>query len=125
MENKKYKNHTDNIPELDLHGISHDEARILVEEFSIMSNAPFRIIYGRSNEMARIVFETLESNGIKWISFGGNTGHVFVPNKNDIKERSQILQNDLKDRNKLVERNKIYQSKKYRKNNVTKKGYTR
>lgn len=45
---------------LDLHGVSHRRAEILVENFVLLEKPPLRIITGNSPKMQIIVREVLE-----------------------------------------------------------------
>jgi hypothetical protein len=47
---------------LDLHGKTHVEARMLVEEFVLMNETPLKIITGNSHKMKVIVKEIIEKH---------------------------------------------------------------
>lgn len=46
--------------ELDLHGVRHKDAALVVENFVAMNDPPFKIITGNSPTMKRIVNEVLK-----------------------------------------------------------------
>jgi len=50
---------------LDLHGVRHAEAKILIEDFLALNELPLRIITGQSLAMQEIVKELLSSE-MKW-----------------------------------------------------------
>ena len=56
---------------LDLHGIKHDDAERLVENFVLLLNPPLDIITGNSQKMQQIVINVLITHNInyeKWDS---------------------------------------------------------
>lgn len=75
--------------ELDLHGIRHDEADRLVENFVFANQEsfPVTIITGLSIRMKEIVFECLSRNGFQYREgdySGNNMGVITVDGfKND------------------------------------------
>jgi hypothetical protein len=51
---------------LDLHGVRHKEAQLLVEEFVLLEDLPAKIITGNSPQMQEIVKETTETHNLRW-----------------------------------------------------------
>lgn len=49
--------------ELDLHGIRHYKVYLIVENFILLNEPPFRIITGNSPRMQEIVREVLKQHG--------------------------------------------------------------
>ncbi len=54
---------------LDLHGITHDEAERLVENFVLLNDPPITIITGNSVKMTDIVLNKLVEHRIDWERF--------------------------------------------------------
>lgn len=70
---------------LDLHGLTHSEAKIKVEDFilhkSLYTPCSFHIITGNSDKMAKVVFEVLDrynQNDIRYYVPSDNLGMVVV-----------------------------------------------
>ncbi len=51
--------------ELDLHGVRHYQAALIVEDFVLRHETPMRIITGNSPIMKQIVFEVLNRHGFR------------------------------------------------------------
>lgn len=51
--------------QLDLHGVSHERAKLLVENFVLLNNLPLRIVTGNSIMMRNIVIEITGGFGLK------------------------------------------------------------
>jgi DNA-nicking Smr family endonuclease len=70
--------------ELDLHGFTHDEVELVVENFVLMEsqNPMFqcRIIVGNSSKMAEIVTDVLERHAFKYYTPSWNLGEIIVSN---------------------------------------------
>lgn len=54
------------MPELDLHGVKHADASIIVEDYVLLSTPPVRIITGNSNAMKDIVRTVLRKHDYKF-----------------------------------------------------------
>ena len=50
--------------ELDLHGVSHKEAEVVIEDFILANDTPIRIITGNSPTMKRLVEEVIVKYGL-------------------------------------------------------------
>jgi len=76
MKRKK----SEHIPKLDLHGVKHQSAELMVENFVIFSDRfPIHIITGHSKEMKDIVIKVLELHGYKYeIGDFFNKGYINV-----------------------------------------------
>ena len=61
MRKKQNKKNT-----LDLHGIKHEDAERLVENFVLLNEPPLTIITGKSDMMGHIVINKLSKLGIGW-----------------------------------------------------------
>ena len=55
---------------LDLHGIKHDDAERLVENFVLLLNPPLDIITGNSQKMQQIVINVLITHNINYEKWG-------------------------------------------------------
>ena len=70
--------------EIDLHGLTHDEALIKAEDFVLLeswdSNRVFqcRIITGNSDRLSKKVIKMLESHDFNWYIPGWNAGEIIV-----------------------------------------------
>ena len=51
-----------NMKELDLHGLKHYDVTDVVENFVLMTDAPFRIITGKSDKMIELVSSILKKH---------------------------------------------------------------
>jgi hypothetical protein len=51
---------------LDLHGIRHQKARTMAEDFVVSHNMPVKIITGNSPNMQKIVKELAKQYNLKW-----------------------------------------------------------
>jgi hypothetical protein len=51
---------------LDLHGVRHEEAKRLVENFVLLNNPPLKIITGNSDMMRSIVESICSKHGISY-----------------------------------------------------------
>ena len=58
------KQNRDNI--LDLHGVKHEDAERLVENFVLLNELPLTIITGKSDMMGNIVINKLSTLGFGW-----------------------------------------------------------
>ena len=56
----------DNSNTLDLHGVRHEDAERLVENFVLLKNKPLEIITGNSDRMENIVLTKLTELGVGW-----------------------------------------------------------
>ncbi len=77
--NKKYEL----TPKLDLHGVKHSEASILVEDFVLANqeNLPLQIITGNSDKMKNIVIRILKSYNFNYLDGDYyNRGYINVLN---------------------------------------------
>ncbi len=73
MKKKKINNN------LDLHGVKHADAFILIEEHVLLASTPFRIITGNSHTMKSITISVLEKHKYKYQSSDiFNTGCIVV-----------------------------------------------
>ena len=70
---KRRANKTTN--NLDLHGVKHQDADVLVEEHILLNTPPFRIITGHSGTMQNIVKKVLVRHDFQYLD--GN-GHIIV-----------------------------------------------
>jgi len=68
--------------EIDLHGLTHDEAVLKVENFVLLEsqNELFecRIITGNSLKMSTKVIEMLKEHGFRWYVPSWNVGEIIV-----------------------------------------------
>ncbi len=74
---KKHKSNN-STPELDLHGIKHADAEVLVEEFVLLRTPPIVIITGHSKTMKDIVIKVLERHDYKFSDGGFHRGSIIV-----------------------------------------------
>ena len=51
---------------LDLHGVRHHEAALLVENFILINDPPLKIITGNSPTMRSIVVGVVEKHSFSW-----------------------------------------------------------
>jgi len=51
---------------LDLHGIKHEEAEVLVYNFLFSNDLPVKVITGKSEPMQNIVKKIVGENGMGW-----------------------------------------------------------
>ena len=56
----------DNSNTLDLHGVKHEDAERLVENFVLLKNKPLEIVTGNSDRMENIVLTKLTELGVGW-----------------------------------------------------------
>ena len=56
----------DNSNKLDLHGVRHEDAERLVENFVLLNNKPLEIITGNSDRMVNIVICKLNELRVGW-----------------------------------------------------------
>lgn len=68
------------VPKLDLHGVKHQDAEVIVENFVIFTNQlPLHIITGQSTEMIKIVTDILDYHGYVYeIGDYFNKGYINV-----------------------------------------------
>lgn len=60
----------DKTPELDLHGVKHADVPTTVEDFVLtQKTTSVKIITGNSGTMKKIVKQTLEKHGFKYLDF--------------------------------------------------------
>ncbi len=65
--------------DLDLHGVKHENAFILIEEHVLLTSTPFRIITGNSHTMKSITISILEKHKYKYQNGDlFNTGCIVV-----------------------------------------------
>jgi len=68
--------------EIDLHGLTHDEALIKAEDFVLLQSQDrvfqCRIITGNSNRLSKKVIEMLESHDFNWYIPSWNVGEIVV-----------------------------------------------
>ena len=68
--------------EIDLHGLTHDEALIKAEDFVLLlsQNMTFqcRIITGKSDRLSKKVVEMLETHEFNWYIPSWNVGEIVV-----------------------------------------------
>ena len=68
--------------EIDLHGLTHDEALIKAEDFVLLLSQDelfqCRIITGNSYKMTTKIVEMLESHEFNWYIPTWNTGEIIV-----------------------------------------------
>ena len=66
--------------ELDLHGYSHSEIEIEVENFVILNSTylPVRIITGNSDKMKKLVLEVLKKHKFDYYIPPHNQGEILV-----------------------------------------------
>jgi hypothetical protein len=65
--------------DLDLHGVKHQDAEVIVEEHVLLTPTPFHIITGQSNTMKQIVKKVLERHDFQYIDgLLHNTGCIVV-----------------------------------------------
>lgn len=64
--------------ELDLHGLSHYNVEDKVEDFILKTEAPFRIITGKSEEMRRLVKKLLDYYEYSYYVPAHNAGEIVV-----------------------------------------------
>lgn len=65
------KGNNSSTPELDLHGVKHADAEILVEDYVLMRTPPVRIITGNSNAMQAIVSKVLKRHNYVFTVYTG------------------------------------------------------
>jgi hypothetical protein len=64
---------------LDLHGVSHQDAPRLVENFVLLQPTPVRVITGNSLPMRAIVLEILKEHDFSWdYESHWNIGSIIV-----------------------------------------------
>ena len=80
---KRFEQKYQPIIELDLHGVKHHEAHMLVEDFILhnQDHLPLRIITGNSNKMKSIVINVIKTHEFNY-SDGDfyNRGYILVLN---------------------------------------------
>lgn len=64
--------------ELDLHGLKHSEVEDKVVDFIILTEPPFKIITGKSEEMRRVVKKLLEYYEYNYHIPAHNAGEIIV-----------------------------------------------
>lgn len=68
--------------ELDLHGMTHDEAVLEAENFVLLESQDelfeCRLITGNSMKMKTIIIEMLDKHGFHWWIPAWNTGEIIV-----------------------------------------------
>lgn len=52
--------------QLDLHGLTHSEATLAIEDFVLIQNLPVKIITGNSLPMQQIVKEIVKKHQLCW-----------------------------------------------------------
>jgi len=65
-------------PQLDLHGIKHNDVQREVENFVLLNNPPLSIITGMSEKMRELVKEVLEEYNCMWNIPITNYGRIEV-----------------------------------------------
>ena len=63
---------------LDLHGIKHEFADNIIEDFILLTNPPFSIITGNSNIMKNKCIKLLEKYDFKWMIISHNLGEIII-----------------------------------------------
>lgn len=63
---------------LDLHGVKHKNAEILVEDFILANEPLIYIITGNSKQMQKIVIKVLDKYKCKWLISAHNLGQIIV-----------------------------------------------
>ena len=63
---RRKKGHTTQTPQLDLHGVKHAEAEVMVEDYVLRNTPPLKIITGHSNAMKAIVKKVLIKHKYKF-----------------------------------------------------------
>ena len=70
--------------ELDLHGLTHEEAVLYAENFVLLESVDelfeCRLITGNSMKMKSVIVEMLERHDFKWWIPAWNTGEIIVTN---------------------------------------------
>jgi len=68
--------------ELDLHGLTHEEAVLSAENFVLLESVDelfeCRLITGNSMKMKSVIVEMLEKHDFKWWIPAWNTGEIIV-----------------------------------------------
>jgi hypothetical protein len=68
--------------ELDLHGLTHEEAVLSAENFVLLESVDelfeCRLITGNSMKMKSVIVEMLERHDFKWWIPAWNTGEIIV-----------------------------------------------
>lgn len=68
--------------ELDLHGMTHEEAMLSAENFVLLESQDelfeCRLITGNSMKMKSVIVEMLEKHDFKWWIPAWNTGEIIV-----------------------------------------------
>jgi hypothetical protein len=64
--------------ELDLHGLKHYDVTDVVENFVLMTDAPFRIITGKSDRMKELVETLLKKHHFQFYTPAHNSGEIIV-----------------------------------------------
>ena len=68
--------------ELDLHGLTHEEAVLSAENFVLLESLDelfeCRLITGNSMKMKSVIVEMLERHDFKWWIPAWNTGEIIV-----------------------------------------------
>ena len=66
---------------LDLHGIKHEEAEVLVYNFLLSNDLPVKVVTGKSEPMQSIVKKIIGENGMGWhYESSNNFGCLVVTN---------------------------------------------
>jgi len=67
------------LPELDLHGVQHEEVEMKLEDFFFWKGNPQgSVITGNSKQMKNIVIDWLEKNDFHYYVPTSNTGRIEV-----------------------------------------------
>ena len=64
-------------PILDLHGITHVDAEIIIEDFILEHQCELTIITGKSHTMRSIVFEVLDRHEFEYSKWNPGSVRVF------------------------------------------------
>jgi hypothetical protein len=66
---------------LDLHGITHEHAEMLVYNFLFKNDLPVKVVTGKSQPMQKIVKKIIGENGMGWhYESSSNFGCLVVTN---------------------------------------------
>lgn len=63
---------------LDLHGIKHEFADNIIEDFILLTKPPFSIITGNSSIMKNKCINLLERYDFKWMIISYNLGEIII-----------------------------------------------
>lgn len=63
---------------LDLHGVKHQDVKVVVEDFLFNNKNPMYIVTGNSDAMKSIVIEILDKNDFKWMIMSKNLGEIII-----------------------------------------------